>query len=178
MTTRLVPGEFGDDVPDLDERVEHLEQQLEELHAFLTAAEVDLDRSQAARAGSPDSSDELDLVELDEWVRTVLLPAYGRFVPQTGGAARWCATWWRHAEAISRLDALRLAWRALAPQGGIALSVWWREHVDHHLPVLLSPDGPFASCSPSRHTPTTALPADPFPLAASLPPDAPLREQQ
>jgi hypothetical protein len=96
------------------------------------------------------------------------LPAYGRFVPQTGGAARWCATWWRHAEAISRLDALHLAWNALAPQGGIALSVWWREHVDYHLTVLLSPDGPFASCSPSKHTPSPLLLVAPFSADAAV----------
>ena len=25
------------------------------------------------------------------------------------------------------------------------MSVWWRDHADHHMPMLLSPNGPFAA---------------------------------
>ena len=25
------------------------------------------------------------------------------------------------------------------------MSTWWRDHADHHMRILLSPDGPFAT---------------------------------
>ncbi|WP_307025027.1 DUF4913 domain-containing protein [Arthrobacter globiformis] len=28
------------------------------------------------------------------------------------------------------------------------MSVWWRDHADHHMGVLLSADGPFKGCKP------------------------------
>jgi hypothetical protein len=28
------------------------------------------------------------------------------------------------------------------------MSIWWREHADHHMGVLLSADGPFKGCKP------------------------------
>ncbi|BAS08684.1 hypothetical protein AHiyo4_21060 [Arthrobacter sp. Hiyo4] len=28
------------------------------------------------------------------------------------------------------------------------MSIWWRDHADHHMGVLLSADGPFKGCKP------------------------------
>lgn len=28
------------------------------------------------------------------------------------------------------------------------MSVWWRDHADHHMGILLSADGPFKGCKP------------------------------
>jgi hypothetical protein len=44
---------------------------------------------------------------VEAFVREQLAPMYRRAVD--GGAMTWCPEWWRHAEAISRLEAL---WRA------------------------------------------------------------------
>ena len=52
--------------------------------------------------------------------------------------------WWRSAEAISRLDALWRAWENLRLDGTTGMSVWWRDHADHHMAILMDPDGPFA----------------------------------
>jgi hypothetical protein len=30
------------------------------------------------------------------------------------------------------------------------MSVWLRDHADHHMTVLLDPDGPFKGCSPEK----------------------------
>ena len=39
------------------------------------------------------------------------------------------------------------------------MSVWWRDHADHHLMVLFSRDaGPFAACTPDRHEELPPLP--------------------
>jgi hypothetical protein len=46
-------------------------------------------------------------------------------------------------------------------------SIWWRDHADHHMHVLLSPDGPFArskdTCEPGAPLPYIAPPAGWFP---------------
>ena len=68
-----------------------------------------------------------------------------------GGEYRWCAEWWRHAEAITRLTALWHAWEALRLQPGTGMATWLRDHLDHQLPVLLGRTGPFAMCSEDEH---------------------------
>jgi hypothetical protein len=79
-----------------------------------------------------------------EWFEEWLRPTYRR---STHGELReWCEEWWQHAEALSRLDALWRAWEALRLDAGTGLSVWWRDHADHHLAALLDPDGPFKAC--------------------------------
>ncbi|MCU1531289.1 MAG: hypothetical protein JWO49_860 [Arthrobacter sp.] len=57
-------------------------------------------------------------------------------------------SWWKHEEAISRLEALWRAWKFLRLDGSTGISVWWRDHADHHMGVLLSADGPFKGCNP------------------------------
>ena len=80
---------------------------------------------------------------VDEFVRERLRYTYSRRVgPQ--GPNRWAAEWWRYAEAISRLDALWRSWEALRLEPTFGMSVWWRDHADHHMRMLMSPEGPFA----------------------------------
>ena len=71
----------------------------------------------------------------------------GHFVPMfrrpLGGEFRWCAQWYEHAEAITRLTALWHAWEALRLQPGTGMATWLRDHLDHQLPVLLGRTGPF-----------------------------------
>ncbi|RGE19091.1 DUF4913 domain-containing protein [Leucobacter sp. wl10] len=80
---------------------------------------------------------------VDEFVREKLRYVYVRRVGPSG-PHRWAAEWWRSPEAISRLEALWRAWEALRLEPSFGMSVWWRDHADHHMAVLLSPDGPFA----------------------------------
>ena len=68
-----------------------------------------------------------------------------------GGEYRWCAEWWRHAEAITRLTALWHTWEALRLQPGTGMATWLRDHLDHQIPVLLGRTGPFAMCSEDEH---------------------------
>jgi hypothetical protein len=84
----------------------------------------------------------------EEWVTCHFIPMYRR---PLGGEYRWCAQWWRHAEAITRLTALWHAWEALRLQPGTGMATWLRDHLDHQLPVLLSRSGPFAMCSQDEH---------------------------
>lgn len=91
----------------------------------------------------------------------------GHFVPlisrPLGGEFRWCAQWWRHAEAISRLTAVWHAWEALRLQTGTGIGIWYRDHLDHQLPMLLGARGPFFQCSPEEHIEPGRLRTEPAP---------------
>ena len=97
---------------------------------------------------------------LEQWVIDYFAPTYARPV---NPAVRWCAQWWDHGEAISRLEALWRSWEVgrLDELRGIAL--WHRDFLDSQLAVLTSTTGPFAQCTPDRHAPTKALPTVPAP---------------
>ena len=79
---------------------------------------------------------------VDEFVREYLIGAYRRRID--GQQRVWAANWWEYDEAVIRLDALWRAWEKLRQDASTGMSVWWRDHADHHMGVLLSPDGPFA----------------------------------
>lgn len=101
---------------------------------------------------------------LPEFVAELLIPMYRRSLNSQD--VTWCAQWWRHAEAITRLDALWRAWEHLRLDPATGISVWLRDHLDHHMAILLSVDGPFKGCTPDQHA---KRPVPPFPL--QQPPD-------
>lgn len=109
---------------------------------------------------------ELYFGSVDEWVRGFLLPTYRRRVTGMGQGLTWRADWWRSAEAISRLDALWRAWEHLRLDPALGMSVWWRDHADHHLAVLMSPEGPFKDsqdrCEADEPLPYTVPPPGVF----------------
>jgi hypothetical protein len=86
--------------------------------------------------------------DVTAWVSGHFVPMYRRTL---GGEFRWCAEWWRHGEAISRLTALWFAWEAMRLQGATGMALWYRDHLDHQLPVLLGPRGPFYQCTENEH---------------------------
>lgn len=90
---------------------------------------------------------ELFYANVAVFVAAKLAPTYRRHINPAGGVT-WCPQWWKHAEAISRLEALWRAWEFLRLEGATGMSVWWRDHADHHMSVLLSADGPFKGCNP------------------------------
>ncbi|HAS31670.1 MAG TPA: DUF4913 domain-containing protein [Microbacterium sp.] len=114
-----------------------------------------------------DEAPELVYGSVDEFVREYLRHMYTR--PVGGGNARyrWAAEWWRFPEAVARIEGLWRAWEHLRQDPATGSSTWWAEHADHHMPILLSPDGPFArstdSCEPGEPLPYTAPPAGWFP---------------
>jgi len=83
------------------------------------------------------------------------------FVRPLGGEWRWCARWNEHPEACSRLEALWRTWEHHRTDPVTGIAIWYREHLDHHLPILLGNRGPFASCTPTRHEPPRSLPIAP-----------------
>jgi hypothetical protein len=85
---------------------------------------------------------------LEDWLTGYFLPMFRRTL---GGEYRWCHKWWQHGEAISRLTALWHAWEVLRLQTGTGIATWYRDHLDHQLPILMGPRGPFYQCSETAH---------------------------
>ncbi|GAB3930730.1 hypothetical protein GCM10011575_47250 [Microlunatus endophyticus] len=85
---------------------------------------------------------ELYYGSVDEWMREWLRWTYRRHCD--GRNRYWSAEWWRSGEATSRLESLWRAWEELRLDEATGMSVWWRDHCDHHMPILMSDQGPFA----------------------------------
>jgi hypothetical protein len=114
---------------------------------------------QLAELADPPS---LYYLTVEEWVGEWLFPVYRRSV--LGHDRVWCPQWWRHAEAVARLESLWRAWEHLRQDAATGLSVWFRDHADHHMTILLDSDGPFKGCD-GHHSdrPLDELPHDPPP---------------
>lgn len=97
---------------------------------------------------------------VEEFVRLRFLPVYVR--PE-GGQFRWCKEWWRHAEAVSRFQSLWHAWEVLRWEAGTGMAIWYRDHLDFQMGILLGDNGPFRECTSRRHQEPRPLAADPAP---------------
>lgn len=95
---------------------------------------------------------------VDEFVREFLRFAYRRTLPGRGKAPFWDPEWWKFDEAVMRLDALWREWESHR-QNATGMSAWWRDHVDHHMPLLMSEQGPF------QQSKLETEPNDPLPYA-------------
>ncbi|MDQ0867478.1 NADH:ubiquinone oxidoreductase subunit [Arthrobacter globiformis] len=89
----------------------------------------------AATAREDQKPRELVYGSAEEFLHEQLLPTYVRDLD--GRAARWCIESYFHPEAVSRIEALWRAWEHLRLDGATGISVWWRDHADHHMNVLL-----------------------------------------
>jgi hypothetical protein len=114
-----------------------------------------------------------------EFVTDRLIYLWGPPAPESG--RMWCPEWYRHAEALSRLDSVWRAWEALRWDGPLGMSNWWLHHADPHMRALTDPlTGPFTRCGDGHRAPEplpvldppeglftdsrTPLPRDPFAL--------------
>ncbi|MFC8718054.1 DUF4913 domain-containing protein [Kitasatospora sp. NPDC057198] len=167
---------------DLDDLASTLARTIAEVrqHGVLLdrlGADPDPDGAEEPEADSPDEAEAdgptsvfilamggaeyaAELAALGNWITHVLLPVYGR---EIGSTRPWCARWYEHPEAVARLHGLWLAWQQLtdAEAGLIGPSTWHRDHLDHALAQLRSPDGPFAACTTSANRPAHRLLSSP-----------------
>ena len=58
-----------------------------------------------------------------------------------GRQRTWCPQWWRHAEAVSRFEALARAREHLLLDAATGMFVWLRDHADQYMSVLFDPEG-------------------------------------
>ncbi|WP_327027834.1 DUF4913 domain-containing protein [Micromonospora sp. NBC_01740] len=136
VKTSSPSGEVDGTTEDFAAQVALLTRQVAELQ------QVVADRAVSGVEGQPPVS-----ATVEEWVRDYLLPGFPRPVGEVGLVRwHWCEQWWRHDEAVTRLTALWYGWEhARLEMTGM---LGWLRELDHHLPVLLGPDGPFRSCAP------------------------------
>jgi hypothetical protein len=87
---------------------------------------------------------ELFYGSVEQFVMEKLRYQFKRKVTPRGGGNVWAKDWWNFPESVSRLEALWRAWEHLRLDPALGMSVWWRDHADHHMHVLLSEHGPFA----------------------------------
>lgn len=92
---------------------------------------------------------DLQFPDVVSFVEELLAKTYRRQLRDVGHIV-WCPEWWRHPEAVMRLDAMWMAWET---QRGHAdgMSTWFRDHADPHMAVLMSPEGPFKACRQQTH---------------------------
>lgn len=109
-------------------------------------AEREAETSAAAEPAAEDASSgpQLFYGSVDEFVREFLRFAYKR---QLSGrtAPFWAGEWWKYDEAVMRLEALWRAWEFLRLDPATGMSVWWRDHADHHMRMLMAAEGPFGA---------------------------------
>ncbi|GAB3583067.1 DUF4913 domain-containing protein [Calidifontibacter terrae] len=106
---------------------------------------------------------------VDTFVERYVIPNYCHELSRN---TAWCAQWWRHAEAVARLEALWEAFEAMRREPAPSLSTWIRDHFDHHMRALTATDGVFAQCStnpadglihtPDREWPIARAPQEQF----------------
>lgn len=106
-----------------------------------TAAQAAIVEQLDTEEETEEPAPELYYGSVDEWVREWLRWTYRRHCD--GRNRYWSAEWWRSGEATSRLESLWRAWEELRLDEATGMSVWWRDHCDHHMPILMSDQGPF-----------------------------------
>ena len=111
---------------------------------------------------TPPQQGQLVYENVVEFVENYLSVVYRRQVSDLSDTV-WCPQWWQHTEAVVRLDAVWRAWEHLRQDPATGMSVWFLDHADQHMAVLLDPRGPFKYCS-VRNGHKDRL--DPLPLAA------------
>lgn len=99
---------------------------------------------------------------VDQFVREYLRNVYRRRID--GRHRCWAGRWWEHDEALIRLEALWRSWEHLRQDAATGMSVWWRDHADHHMAVLMDPDGPFATATEGAEN--TSRRGEPLPYVA------------
>lgn len=119
----------------------------------------------AEDAGSVDEAGQAPALyygSVDEFVREYLRYVYRRRID--GRHRCWAGRWWQYDEAVIRLEALWRSWERLRQDPETGMSVWWRDHADHHMPALMDPDGPF--CLATEGEENLCKKGDPLPYVA------------
>lgn len=112
----------------------------------------DADESALATGHSPEEPAELLYANPLEFFVNVLGPSYVREV-NGGSEFVWCPQWYKHVEALSRVETMWRAWEHLRLEAALGLSTWWLNHADPHMRVLMAPNGPFKKCIYDGHAP-------------------------
>jgi hypothetical protein len=91
-----------------------------------------------------------------EFFAELLAPSYVRDVNE-GAELAWCPEWYKHPEALIRMEAMWRSWEHLRLEPALGMSSWWLNHADPHMRVLMDTKGPFKKCAhDNRHVARSA----------------------
>ena len=122
---------------------------------------------QSAPNGQDRAGPEPELVYSSavEFFAELLAQSYVREVNE-GATFAWCPEWYKHPEALIRMEAIWRAWEHLRLEPALGVSTWWLNHADPHMRILMDKEGPFKKCAYDGHK-------TPAPGKAALPHVAP-----
>lgn len=132
----------------------------------MTAAHPDGERDESAEDIRLDEESvgrpaELFYPNVGEFVTDRLVHFIPR--PTPGSGLVWCPSWFRHAQALSRLDSVWRAWENLRFDPALGMANWWNHYLDPTMRALMDPvAGPFARCV-DGHRDHELLPVEPAP---------------
>jgi hypothetical protein len=89
-----------------------------------------------------------------EFFTELLAQSYVREVNE-GAAFAWCPEWYKHPEALIRMESIWRAWEHLRLEPALGVSSWWLNHADPHMRILMDKEGPFKKCAYDGHKPPT-----------------------
>ena len=130
------------------EMVDHLLAEADEAAQILVRGERNSQAGKSGQAGNngqPEAAAEAPQLyygSTNEFVREHLRHVYKRKI--NGQHTFWSPRWWTSVEALARLEALWRAWEHLRLDPTTGPSVWWRDHADPHMSILMSSIGPFS----------------------------------
>src|SRR6266496_3468658 len=111
-----------------------------------TAEDIQRDEERARAAAQLHYANAAEFLA-DRLIHLVPLPP-----PESGLV--WCPSWYRHAQAISRIDSIWRAWEHLRFDAAVGMSNWWTHYADPNMRALMDPvSGPFARCVNGHQTP-------------------------
>ncbi|MCZ2404922.1 DUF4913 domain-containing protein [Paenarthrobacter sp. Z7-10] len=55
----------------------------------------------------------------------------------SGAAFVWCPEWYKHPEALIRMEGIWRAWEHLRMEPALGVSTWWLNHADPHMRILM-----------------------------------------
>lgn len=144
--------------PELIEQLHHNASQAAQ--ELVDGAEADAHAAPTTKPAD-DEEPELCFASVDKFVEGYLRFVYARKID--GRSTFWSREWWRSSEAQARLEAIWRAWEHLRLDASTGQSVWWRDHADPHMRILMSEEGPFSKEIDTKSTIREPLPCDPAP---------------
>ncbi|QDG87103.1 DUF4913 domain-containing protein [Pseudarthrobacter sp. NIBRBAC000502770] len=115
------------------------------------------EEAQSASSGHSHAESEAELVYSSavEFFAELLAQSYVREVNE-GATFAWCPEWYKHPEALIRMEAIWRAWEHLRLEPALGVSTWWLNHADPHMRILMDTEGPFKKCAYDGHKPLAA----------------------
>jgi hypothetical protein len=105
---------------------------------------------ESAAGGGEGYGPELVYANAVDFFADLMAQSYVREVNE-GAAFAWCPEWYKHPEALIRMEAIWRAWEHLRLEPALGVSTWWLNHADPHMRILMDTEGPFKKCAYDGH---------------------------